>query len=302
MLTLLNSNPKTIKFTIEIEKDLNLPYLDTLVIRKNNRLKIDWYAKPTSSGRLINYNSKHERKTILNTATNFIRRVLTISDKHFHKKNKNIIQQILEQNEFPSCLIRKLIQNYYVRTDKENTYNENKVYKTATYVPGISERIKHSNIYDKEKVQLAFTCSNTLGKIYSNTKDKIPRCEKSDVIYKISCNGDGSHLCHKVYVGTTKTKLKTRISAHKSNIKLRNSSTDNKTALSAHCRDTGHYPDFDNVAILQEEKNYNKRYILEMLHITNTPNERRINFKTDTDNCAHVYRNLVLNRQQQSST
>lgn len=202
----------------------------------------------------------------------------------------------MERNEFPRGLINKLIHKYYVRSKKGEINRDitSKIYKSATYIPGLSERIKHSKIYDRENFQIAFTYDNTLQQIYSNTKDKIPRNEKSDVVYKIPCNGDGSHVCNMVYVGTTKSKLKTRISAHKSNIKLRSNSSDNKTALSSHCKDTGHYPDFENVAILQEEKNYSKRYILEMLHIMNTPNNKRMNFKTDTDNCAHVYRNLVL--------
>ncbi|XP_017482285.1 PREDICTED: uncharacterized protein LOC108371268 [Rhagoletis zephyria] len=216
----------------------------------------------------------------------------------YHKKNIDIIKEILEKNEFPHGLINKLIRDYYIKSNKDKS-NEKKIYTSATYIPGLSERIKHSKMFDREKFHIAFTYDNTLKQIYTNTKDKVPKNEKSDVIYRIPCNGDGSHVCDMVYVGTTKSKLKTRISAHKSNIKLRNNSMDNKTALTSHCQNMGHYPDFDNVAILQEEKNYNKRYTLEMLHIMNTPNNRRMNFKTDTDICAHVYRNLIFTHKNQ---
>ncbi|XP_067639481.1 uncharacterized protein [Eurosta solidaginis] len=300
MLKELNSYNKNIRFTVEVEKDGQLPYLDTLINTHNNKIYFDWYKKPTASGRLINYNSNHERKTILNTAKNFISRVLTISDRIYHGKNIAIIKKTLEENEFPSNLINKLIRNFKIRTSNDEATREtkSKIYKSIVYVPGISERIKTSQLYDKEKITLAFTYNNTLRQVYSNTKDRISKDEKSNIIYKIPCNGDGSHLCDKVYVGTTKLKLKTRISGHKSNIKLRNIASDNKTALTAHCKDTGHYPDFKNVSILDIEKHYNKRFTLEMLHIMSTPNDKRMNFKSDTDQCAYAYRHLLLKQQQ----
>ncbi|XP_067616260.1 uncharacterized protein [Eurosta solidaginis] len=303
MLNDLNNFNKSIQFTIETEKDGELPYLDTLIIRKNNKLLIDWYKKPTASGRLINFNSKHDKKTIINTASNFIRRVLSISDTIFHGKNIDEIKVTLTKNDFPMTTIKQLLRTYFTE-NKERTNiakGEGKIYKSVVHVPGITERIKFSKLYDRDKYQIASTYKHTLRKLYSNTKDRIPKQEKSDVVYRIPCNGDGSHLCKKVYVGTTKMKLKTRISAHRSNVKLRSSFSDNKTALSSHCKDTGHYPDFDNVSILHEEKNYGKRYTLEMLHITNTPNDTKMNYKIDTDQLARVYRDLVLRQQHCSS-
>lgn len=50
MLNTLNNYNKTIKFTIEIEKDGQLPYLDTLIIRKNNRITFDWYKNRQHQG------------------------------------------------------------------------------------------------------------------------------------------------------------------------------------------------------------------------------------------------------------
>ncbi|XP_067630033.1 uncharacterized protein [Eurosta solidaginis] len=302
MLKLLNTYYKSIRFTMEVEKNNRLPYLDTLIIKNNNKLYIDWYKKQTASGRLINYNSKHAPNTILNTAKNFIRRVLNISDKMFHNKNIAIIRKTLEQNSFPRSLINKLIHKHHTANANNNTTEKgDKIYKSMTYIPGVSERIKGSNLYDKEKYEIAFTYNNTLRPIYSNLKDKIPNHEKSNVVYKIPCNGDGSHVCEQVYVGTTKLKLKTRLSAHKSNIKLRNNNPENKTALAAHCKETGHYPDFENVTILEHEKHYNKRFILETLHILNTPNDIKMNFKSDVDHCAQTYRSLVLKQQHHAA-
>ncbi|XP_067628785.1 uncharacterized protein [Eurosta solidaginis] len=295
LLNILNEYNRSIKFTIEVEKDGKLPFLDTLIIKKNNQLCFDWYKKPTASGRLINFNSKHDKSTIVNTARNFINRVLSISDEVYHKENIKIIINVLENNEFPTRIIKNFIRDYYKKPTARKNAENNKIYKSTTYVSGLSNRIKYSNIYDKEKYNLAFTYNNTLRQIFSNTKSRIDKYEKSDLIYKILCNGDGSHVCDKVYVGTTKSKLKTRISGHKTNIKNRNNPNDGKTALTQHCRETGHSPNLENVEILQQERNYNKRYILEMLHIINTPSDKRMNFKSDTIGIASAFRQLINN-------
>lgn len=43
MLNILNNYNKSIKFTIEKENNGQLSYLDTVIIRRNNLLTIDWY-------------------------------------------------------------------------------------------------------------------------------------------------------------------------------------------------------------------------------------------------------------------
>ncbi|XP_075157514.1 uncharacterized protein LOC142230771 [Haematobia irritans] len=78
-LSALNAFDRQIQFTMETEEDNKLPYLDTIILRHRNGIKINWYQKPTATGRLINFNSKHPRRVIMNTATNFIRR-LTLPD------------------------------------------------------------------------------------------------------------------------------------------------------------------------------------------------------------------------------
>ena len=129
-------------------------------------------------------------------------------------------------------------------------------------------------------------------------KTKMDKNETANVIYQIDCKGNDTEQCNKLYIGTTKSKLKTRISAHKSNIKLiDNNNPQQKTALATHCAKSNHTPDFNNVKIVDRESNYSKRLTLEMLHILNTPANLRLNFKTDTINIAHCYRHLITKRQ-----
>lgn len=292
---ILNSYNRQIKLTMEDEKDNKLAYLDALIIRHGNLLRTDWYQKSTSSGRLINFHSKHPRRTIINTATNFIKRVLTISDKEFHKTNRDKIRKILTMNDFPKRTIEDLLRRSRIpkNIDKEQETTTPTIYKTMTFIPGFSERLQNSNIYDKNVVKVAHKTQNTTNLLFSKTKSKVIKDDKSNLVYKIQCKGDGSEICQKVYVGTTKTKLKTRLSSHKSDLKAFDKPIENKTALAAHCALTGHKPNFDNVEILAEESNYHRRYTLEMLHIIDVPTEKRLNYKSDTDRCSQMYRHTV---------
>lgn len=297
-LAVLNNFHSQIKFTIEVEENEKLPYLDTLVIRKGNILKIDWYQKPTSSGRIVNYYSSQAKNIILNTAKNLVHRVLSISDEEFHKENIKKVRNILKNNSFPENIIRTL-----AKSNKKTTHNEDqapKIYKSMVYIPKLSERFEKANIYNKEKYKTAPKTTNTLRKLFTNTKSKIEKSDMSNLIYRIKCTGKDNNNCNQEYVGTTKNKLKTRLAGHKSDFKNRDKNSIQKTALSAHCAEKQHTPDLDNVDILQTEKNNNKRYILEMLHINQIPQEKRINSKSDIESCAAKSYRHITNKRKQS--
>ena len=161
---------------------------------------------------------------------------------------------------------------------------------------GLSERFQNSDLYDKDKLQIATRTNNTLKSLFTNTKSRIPLSERHNVIYSIECDGTKDEKCGKIYVGTTKNKLKTRISGHKSDIKLRSQNNIQKTALAEHCKLNNHIPNFDKIRVLQAENNYNRRLTLEMLHINNIPTNKKINYKSDTDNAAYCYRHLTKKR------
>ncbi|XP_055844699.1 uncharacterized protein LOC129911064 [Episyrphus balteatus] len=286
----LNSYHQNIQFTVEIEENGKLPYLDVLVIKNQNHFIFDWYKKPTSSGRLINFNSKHPKQIIINTAKNFINRVLDNSDSSFIQKNIKIISETLSANSFPIQITKSLIANYNNgRTTPGNVDGgQQRIYRSSIYVPQLSERLTNAPIRDKERIKIAFKSSNTLKtNVFTKLKDETKKEDKSDVVYQITCLG-GNNTCSKVYIGTSKQKLKNRISGHKSDVRTGNSQ---KTALAMHCLEEDHRPDFDNVKILQQENHYSKRMLLEMLHIQK--NENVVNRRSDCDGLSIIYSHLA---------
>jgi hypothetical protein len=58
-LSHLNSLRPSIQFTMEIESDSAIAFLDVLVNRKGTTLATKVYGKPTHTGRYLNINSNH---------------------------------------------------------------------------------------------------------------------------------------------------------------------------------------------------------------------------------------------------
>ncbi|XP_075150732.1 uncharacterized protein LOC142224834 [Haematobia irritans] len=171
-LTTLNNFHSSMRFTMELEENGKLPYLDILILRNKKNITLDWYQKNTAS------------------AQNLTDRVLSISDKRFHQDNKKILQRILEENNFPKNLIKNLITSFKPRTEKRDIEKPEKMFKSLIYIAGISERITKSDIFDKNKYDLAHKSNNTVKKLFTTIKDKIPKTETPNVVYEIPCEGN----------------------------------------------------------------------------------------------------------------
>jgi len=105
---------------------------------------------------------------------------------------------------------------------------------------------------------LAFFCYNKLNKFIKVHKGALPSSSRSNVVYQINClDRDVS------YVGQIKRTLNTRVSEHRNH--ARRNSTQN-SIITNHISKFRHEFDWDNVKILDEKMNYNKRLISEMFY------------------------------------
>ncbi|XP_067628894.1 uncharacterized protein [Eurosta solidaginis] len=289
ILATLNKYHHKIQFTMEMEENANIPFLDVRIHRGNNNIKLDWYSKPTSSGRLINFFSSQPTKYKINTAKNLINKILTISHQDFHDANKEKIHFILRNNNYPNHLIRELINQAIMKTSNhlkklpDAATTDTKKYHSVTYIPKLSPIVDH-NIIKQQNITLAYKSNNTLSKLYTKTKTPIDKQQQNNVIYKIECKGKENENCDKTYIGTTKRALGVRIAEHATDIKKQKQST----ALSQHILNCGHTADFTNTKIIDKEKREMVRYTLESLHILNN-RQKTMNRKEDSDNIAAAY-------------
>ena len=109
-LNFLNRQHPNIKFTIEKEKNNQLPFLDILNDSSSNKLVTSVYRKPTYSGLLTNYNSftspNYEKGLIKTLIHGTFRINCTWSGFYYDILN---LKSVLQKNEFPLKLIDKSI-------------------------------------------------------------------------------------------------------------------------------------------------------------------------------------------------
>ncbi|XP_065369064.1 uncharacterized protein LOC135961492 [Calliphora vicina] len=95
ILGTMNVYHNRIQFTMGRGRNMSIPYLDINIIKDNGRIRTNWYTKPTSSGRMVNFNSTQPLKMKISTATNLIRKVL---------RSDNVVYEVkCDGNERERC-------------------------------------------------------------------------------------------------------------------------------------------------------------------------------------------------------
>lgn len=279
IMKMLNSYHNRIQFTIEKEKNMQIPYLDIKIIKDNEKLITNWYTKTIASGRFINYHSTQPMNMKINTAKNFVNKVFQLSDDRFKKENIEKTRKILTMNSYPSYITNNII-NKALSTNRNGNEKQTTAanFYSVPYIPKLTEGRTLKNIIKDDKAIIAHKSNVTLGHLFTNKKTKLDKLKIDNVVYEIKCDGNERDRCNKLYIGTTKRRLGVRVAEHESDIKKCKEST----ALAQHINETGHKVNFDNIRILDKEKNENKRYTLESLRIQQKIHNT-LNTKEDKD-------------------
>lgn len=293
ILEVFNAYNEHIQFTIENEDDHNsVPFLDTRVHRdQNNVIKLDWYRKPTSSGRYLNFNSSVSMKMKINLVTAMKNRIYYISHPDFYIKNLSILAEILNDNSYPKKLTRKLLNNQPERQigdDREGRRSQEEIDENADPIrygtlPNIDKLTpKLIGILKTNHNKIAVKNIKTIGRLFSKTKDKLGALEMSNVVYKVICRE-----CQLPYIGQTSRNLKGRLTSHKSDCRTGKVTC----ALAEHVKNTNHQPNYDEVKILDIDNSSARRTFKEMVRIVQE--DSSLNKKTDIDGLSHIYSYLI---------
>lgn len=288
ILNIFNSFHPKLQFTVEMEDNCKIPFLDILLIREQNVIITDWYHKPTFSERFLNFNSSHSFSHKINIIQNLRNRAVKLSHQKFHSKNLTAIKSYLLKNSYPQKLINRLLFEVHPQrslTIKTQNESQGIKYFKIPYVRNLSENLK--KIVSTGNIHITFGSENTIGKrFYTDLKPKTPKELVSNVVYKIPCND-----CDRAYVGETSRYLKIRLSEHERSVRPHNLLLHtNKTALAQHCENTGHKFRFEETKIVAKQNNRRKRQFQEMIHIKKN---KTVNRKEDTQNLCTSYYNLI---------
>ena len=221
----INNLHPNLKFTIEYEKDGKIPFLDMLLIHKENRIESTWYCKPTDTGLVMNFQALAPKRYKRGVVSGFIHRIHRACStwENFHTSMIKA-KEILEKNQYPPPFYEDVIAKTLEKIvappppqklheqmieNEENTSISKRHIVTMQFRGSTTEQFVKKLKSCGAPVQVILTLRK-LRSCLPSLKAPVEKLLKSDVVYKILCS-----RCKTCYVGKTSRHLATRFAEHR---------------------------------------------------------------------------------------
>ena len=292
----------SIKFTHEVETDNTIPFLDTLLERKEDgSVKVKVYRKKTHTNQYLAFDSHHPLHQKMGVARTLLHRSEEIvTEDEDRKQERNTIKTVLNICGYPDWTIARVeetLRNKEENKGKGNSRKEssekNKGMVVLPYVHGTSEEL--ARIFKKRQITSAMKPHSTLRTLLVHPKDKT---DPKEGVYTIDCAG-----CSKKYLGETKRKLKVRVKEHRTETEKVNKGArytrDRKrqsetemwgSAITDHTMKENHVIDWNSAKIVERERDDQARGIKEAVYIRILPNMNR---DEGRHHLSHLYDDLL---------
>ena len=203
-----------LKFTIEIEEDNSIEFLDFKIINVGNNIKTCWYKKEMASERLLNFWSNHSLEIKNATINEHIRKVITFTHVEYIKEQIDKLYNRLNMNNYSDNYITKrirqvlnekkdleeekyeLIFNHiknkfnkhnFVKEKKEKCNRINMGMVVTPFVNNVSDKIKKVCKNNKLNIRLIYK-NSVKNNTTTNMKEKKKREDSTGKIFMIKCN------------------------------------------------------------------------------------------------------------------
>ena len=206
LLHQLNWDRPTTTFTVEQEEDGALPFLDTLLRRREDgSLDVSVYRKPMHTDQYLHFESHHPthvKRGVVRCLHDRARGIISMQDNL--QKEVDHLARVLKQNGYPVNFIRNVSapptqETADVSSPEEEQEKGSRV--VIPYVAGMSEDIRC--VCRKFNIRVVFKSGRTLRSMLTKVKDTLPPGKQYNVVYRIPCS------CGQVYIGETKRRLET---------------------------------------------------------------------------------------------
>ena len=258
-LEYLNSKHGNIRYTVEIENENSLPFLDVAITRDANAFNTGVYKKKTFTGLGLNFLSFVPSVYKINSIKTLINRCFSIcSTWHlFHEEIKKLTS-FFTNNGYPLTTFNNILKEFLdkkvktspklISVPKDIKYVSLPFYGHCSYLIR-NQLLKILNsAYPQVAFRFVFTNPFTIGSIFRH-KDRIPKHLVSNIVYSFTCSS-----CNAGYVGSSIRNLKIRMFEHRG-LSFRTSLPLTKPPLSEirnHCFKYGHSCNENNFRILDK--------------------------------------------------
>ena len=221
-LTDINILHENLKFTLEREKDEELPVLDMKLHHDHSTgmLSSTWYTKPTDTGLIMNFHALAPKRYKRSVVTGFVYRIHRSCStwKNFHVSLEKA-KKILEKNQYPPPFYEPLINQALcdiLKVDRSepqlpHTTDQSSIKKIKVR---IQYRGKGTEDYARALHKLNAPCMlvmtlRKLKTVLPSLKPPVEKMLKSGVVYQLTCP-----RCLACYVGETCRHMQTRLKEH----------------------------------------------------------------------------------------
>ena len=219
-----NLHPK-LKFTMEMEENGCIPFLDIKIIHTDNHLSSTWYLKPTDTGLIMNFHALAPKRYKKSVVQSFVHRIhRTCSSGENVESSLAKAKEILDNNQYPKSFYDPFITE---TLEKIRTHPQHNEETPTTQQPSQSEDssskfsmlIQYRGAVTDQFVQNLHSANApvqpviTLRKnrtFVSQLKVKVSSEISSRVVYQITCPS-----CGACYVGHTCRHARTRMGEHR---------------------------------------------------------------------------------------
>ncbi|KAK9890114.1 hypothetical protein WA026_008924 [Henosepilachna vigintioctopunctata] len=277
----LNSQHPSIQFTMETEKDQQLPFLDVLVRKRGNKLGHTVYRKPTHTDRYLHALSNHHQSQKYGVIRTLTERARRICEPENLQSELEHLRTAFEANGYSR---RDIERSMCVRTPARKEIEERSTISQAylPYIPRVTDRI--GRILRRHDVRTIFKPTQKIHQIIGSVKDKRDPLSAAGV-YRIPCS------CGKVYIGTTKRSMGTRLKEHKASCRLGQTE---KSAVAEHALSEGdHEINFEGCTLLASVNGFQNRLVREAIEIRKHSNN--FNRKEETLSLNPIWNHIIRN-------
>jgi hypothetical protein len=256
-LDFANKSSRKLKFTMEVETNNSLPFLDANNQATPAGYDVTVFRKQTHSNRYLNFLSHHPssvKSSVVKTLKYRAQRVC--SNENNTRRELSNLREAFRNNGYPDRYIKQILNSApTVKNKVQDAYTT----ITIPYIKGLSEKL-HS-LLKRYGIRCVMKATNTLGSMLMKRSPTYSHLEKKDVVYSIPC-----HQCNEKYVGQTARHLGIRVKEHQAAV----TRSDLENPIALHHRNTGHLIDWPRVSILDSHPNLGKRICMETFYMRNS--------------------------------
>jgi hypothetical protein len=213
----MNEQFPTIEFTMDVEENEYISYLDLMVSKNNKKLEFNIYRKETNTNLLIRNDSYHHPSHKAAAFHSMFHRLFNIPMNHENFENeRKKIYKIAQQNGYSEKFVNRIYNKHQKKKEIKTSLTplRTEISKDLKYI-SVPYSGKISNCLSgkllRHGFRLAHTNKGKLSDVLHNPKDTDRNiCHKSGV-YLLRCNEPG---CPCIYIGETKRRFIVRFEEH----------------------------------------------------------------------------------------